>query len=205
MARVDVKEVGAKRLLHVVAEAEAEHIDIERHHRVDMLDRQHGVAEAERAGAEAGNRTARDKRRLVDLGPVKCLEAVAGRIAKRNQAANAPVIGERLRFGDDVDLCLFQPCCQRRQRGGIRDLPAEETRAVRHRAVDDDALLAVVHPERQQRRAALDRLQADQPGPELPPIVQIGRAEPDISQSLHRHRAPPLLSISSACSRSMKS
>ena len=80
------------------------------------------------------------------------------------------------------------------QRGGIGDLPAEEARAPsRHRAVDDDALLAVVHPERQQRWAALHRLQADQSGPELPPIVQIGRTEPDISQSLHGHRAPPLL------------
>src|SRR5579863_5123262 len=56
MAGVDMKEVGAKRLLHVVAEAEPQYIDVEWHHRVDMLDRKHGVAEAERAGAEAGNR-----------------------------------------------------------------------------------------------------------------------------------------------------
>jgi len=33
-------------------------------------------------------------------------------------------------------------------------------------------LFAVVHPERQQRIAALDRLQADEPGTELPPIFQ---------------------------------
>ena len=93
MPRVDVKEIGAKRLLHVVAEPEAEQVDIERHHRVDVFDRQHRVAEAERTGAEAGNRTAGTKRRLVDLGAVKCLQAIARRIVKRNQRAHPPVIG----------------------------------------------------------------------------------------------------------------
>src|SRR5260370_6964991 len=58
MPRVDVKEVGAKRLLHVVAEPKAEQVDVERHHRVDVLDRQHGVAQSKRAGAETGHPTA---------------------------------------------------------------------------------------------------------------------------------------------------
>src|SRR6476620_5547392 len=87
--RVDVKEVGAKRLLHVVAEPEAEHVDVERRHRVDVLNRQNGVAQAERAGAKTGNRTAGTERCVVDLRAVKCLETIAGGIAKRNQAANA--------------------------------------------------------------------------------------------------------------------
>src|SRR5450755_3104686 len=73
MPRVDVKEVGAKRPLHVVGKRKAEQVDIERHHRVDVLDRQHRVAEAERTGAEAGNRTAGTERGVVDLGAVKCL------------------------------------------------------------------------------------------------------------------------------------
>ena len=90
-----------------------------------------------------------------------------------------------------VDPGLLQPGGERVQRGGVRDLPAEEARALRHRAVDDDALLAVVHPERQQRGAALHRLQADQAGAELPPVVERGRAEPGIAQSL-QHRAPPV-------------
>src|SRR6202022_4539787 len=109
MPRVDVKEVGAKRLLHVVAEPEAEHADVERHHRVDIFDRQHGVSKAERTGAETGNRTAGAERRIVDLGAIKRLETIASRIAKRNQAANAPDIGERLRFGCYIDLGLFEP------------------------------------------------------------------------------------------------
>ena len=52
MPRVDVEEIRAKRLLDVVGEPEAEHVDIEWHYRVDALDRQHGMAEAERPGAE---------------------------------------------------------------------------------------------------------------------------------------------------------
>ena len=93
MPRVDVKEVGTKRFLHVVAEPKAEQVDVERHHRVDVLDRQHGVAQSERPGAEAGNRTAGAKRRIVNLGAVKRLQPIARRVVKRNQAANAPVIG----------------------------------------------------------------------------------------------------------------
>ena len=59
MPRIDVEEVGPKWLLDVVAKTEAEHVDVERHHGIDVLDRQHGVAEAERAGAKARDRTAR--------------------------------------------------------------------------------------------------------------------------------------------------
>src|SRR5580704_7190153 len=82
MARVDMKEVGAKRPFDVVAEPEAEQVDIERHHCVDVLDREHGMADTERAGAETGNRTAGAEWRVVDLGAVKCFEPIAGRILK---------------------------------------------------------------------------------------------------------------------------
>src|ERR1700691_1372586 len=84
MPCVDVKEAGAKRFLHVVAEPEAEQIDVERHHRIDIFNRQHGMAEAERTGAESRYRTAGAKRRLVDLSTIKCLEAIAAGIPKRN-------------------------------------------------------------------------------------------------------------------------
>src|SRR4030088_261923 len=109
MPRVDVEEVGAKRLLHVIAEPEAEQVDIERHHRVDVLDREHGVSQAERAGAESGDRTSRTERRLVDLRAIERLEAVARRGVKRKQAANTPWSRERLRLGDILDLGLFEP------------------------------------------------------------------------------------------------
>src|SRR6185369_17747179 len=75
----------------------------------------------------------------------------------------------------------------------VGDFPAEEARAVAQGAVDYDALLAVVHPERQQRIAALDRLQPDQAGPELPPVLEVGRSETGISQTQQCHRLPPLV------------
>ena len=195
MPRVDVEEIGAERFFDVVGQPEAEHVDIERHDRLDILDRQHGVPKPERAGAESRNRSSRHERRVVDLGAVKRFQPVAGRIVKRNQAADAPGIGQRLRFGGDRHAGLFQPRRQRIQRRAVGNLPAEEARAFAHRAVDHDALLAVVHPERQQRIAALDRLQPDQAGPELPPVLEVIRSETGISQTQQCHRLPPLFAI----------
>ena len=114
---------------------------------------------------------------------------------KRNEAADAPGVGQRLRFGGDGHAGFFQPRGQRIQRRTVGNLPAEEARAFAHRAVDHDALLAVVHPERQQRIAALDRLQPDQAGPELPPVLEVIRSETGISQTQQCHRLPPLFAI----------
>ena len=157
------------------------------------------MAKAERTGAETGDRTAGAEGRVVDRGAIKRFQAVAGRIAERNQAAHAPVICKRLRLGRDFDLRQFQPGRERVQRIRIGHFPAEKPLALRHRAVDHDALLAVVHPERQQGGAPLHRLQADQSGSELPPIVERGRAEPDISQRLQWHHWPPAFLISRSC------
>ena len=132
---------------------------------------------------------------VVDLGAVERLEAIAAGIAKRNQAAHAAGIGKGLRLGRDLDSGRFKPGRELVQCCGVGDLPAEEARALRHRAVDHDALLAVVHPEGQQRIAPLDRLQADQPGPELPPVVERIRPEARITQTQQCHLLPPPLVI----------
>ena len=153
------------------------------------------MSEPERAGAETGDRSARHERRVVDLGAVKRLQPVAGRIVERNQAADAPRIGQRLRFGRDSDAGCSSRAASASSAARVGDLPAEEARAFAHRAVDHDALLAVVHPERQQRIAALDRLQPDQAGAELPPVVEVVRAETGISQTQQCHRLPPSVAI----------
>ena len=107
------------------------------------------MAEAERAGAETRDRAARAERLLGDLGAVKRFQAIAGGIAKRDQRGNAPRVGQGLRLGGHLDPGGFQPGGERIELGCIGDFPAEEARTLRRRAVDDDALLAVVHPERQ--------------------------------------------------------
>jgi len=136
------------------------------------------VAEAERAGAETGNRAAGAERRLVDLGRVKGLQTIAGGIAKRNQPADAPGVGQRLRLGRDMNLMLFQSAASSsRPAASATSQPKKRAPSGMARSMTI-TLLAVVHPEGQQRGAALHRLQADQPGPELPPIVEIGRPEP---------------------------
>ena len=84
--------------------------------------------------------------------------------------------GDAKRLDDLIDLLD--------RRRGVRAFPAEEARAFGLRTVDHDALFAIVHPERQQRVAALYRLQPDQASAELPPVVERARSEPDISQSL---------------------
>ena len=153
------------------------------------------MAKAERTGAKTGNRTTGEERRIVDLGAVKGFEAIACGIAKRDQPADAPGIRQRLRLGDDMDLVLFQPAASASSAAASATSQPKKRSPSGHRAVDDDALLAVVHPERQQRIAALNRLQPDQAGAELPPVVEIGRSEPGISQSLQCHRASPFSQI----------
>ena len=136
----------------------------------------------ERPGAEARDRAARTERRLVDLGAVEGLQPVAVGIVEGDQRAHAPRIGQRLRLGGDGDAGALQLRRQRIERCAVGDLPAEEARAVAHGAVDHDALLAVVHPEGEQGIAALDRLEAEQVGAELPPVVELVRPEAGISQ-----------------------
>src|SRR5260221_3543773 len=99
-----------------------------------------------------------------------------------------------------MDAGLFQPGRECVQRRGIRDLPAEETRAFAHSAVDDDALLAVIHPESQQRIAALDRLKADHAGAELPPVIEGIGSEPGVSQSLQHAASPSIRFKGAVCS-----
>jgi hypothetical protein len=108
------------------------------------------MPEPERAGAKTGNRAARKERRLVDLGAVKCLETIARGIAKRNQPLDAPVVGERAGLGRNLDVGRFELGRKRVQRRRVGDLSSEEALAFAKRPVDDNALLAVVHPERQQ-------------------------------------------------------
>jgi hypothetical protein len=99
-------------------------------------------------------------------------------------------VRERLRLGSHLDVSRFEPGRERIEGRAISHLPAKETRAIGHRSVDDDTLLAVVHPEGEQGVAALHRLQPDQRGAEQPPIVEPIRAESGISQPLQHGVSP---------------
>src|SRR5690348_6657084 len=147
------------------------------------------MAKAERSGAESRDGAAGAERRLVDLRTVKGLQPVAGRIVKRDQRGDAPCVGEGAWLRRHRDARALQPRRQRLEGRVIRHLPAEKARTVAHRAIDHDALLAVIHAEGEQRIAALDRLQSHQVGAELPPVVELVRSEAGISQTPDHWRA----------------
>src|SRR5215471_7856371 len=53
------------------------------------------------------------------------------------------------RAAGDIDPGLLQPCCKAIERGGVGHLPAEERDALAAVFVDEHALLAVIHAQRQ--------------------------------------------------------
>jgi hypothetical protein len=108
---------------------------------------------------------------------------------KRDHSPNASAVRQNLRFGRDLDFGTFEPRGERVQSRGIRNFPTEETSSLRQSPVDYDPLLAVVHSERQQRGAALHRLQSHEARSEVSPVLDLVRAETSISESLYCHRA----------------
>jgi hypothetical protein len=182
MARVDVKEIGAKRSLDVVGQAEAEHVHIKGHDRFYVCDSQHDMTEAERPGAKARDRTARAERRIVDFGAMERLQPVPGRITKRDQRANSSRIGQRPRLRRYSNLRAFQPGSERVQCRAIGHFPTEEARPVAHCAVDHNALLAVIHTEGKKGIATFDRLKTHHVGAEVPPIVKLVRSESGVTE-----------------------
>src|SRR5579884_4234534 len=97
MARIDVEEISPKWLLEIIAQLEIEDFRIERNDLVDPLRGEHGMAHAERSGAEARNGAARLERLVRDLGAMKRFEQVAERIGEHDQILDAPLVGKRRR------------------------------------------------------------------------------------------------------------
>src|SRR4051794_8894407 len=108
----------------------AENVAIEWQHVVDLLAMEHGVAHAERAGAEAGDGAAGLERLARRLGAVENLEAVAGGVVQHDQVADLALFGERAGAACERNLLLLQICRVGVERGSVRDLPAEEARRV---------------------------------------------------------------------------
>ena len=186
---IDVEEIGLERLEDVVAQLEVEDVGVERHDLVEPLRREHGVAHAERAGAETGDRAAGLERIGGGLGAVEDFEPVADRVVEHDQVLDAALVGQRARAARDLDAGLFEMRRERVERGGVGDFPAVERRAFVLVGVDDDALLAVVHAQRERAAALVDHLHAEEAGAVGRPIVEILGADADISQRFEVHRA----------------
>ena len=77
---------------------------------------------------------------------------------------------------------------KRFERRRVGDLPTVEGRALAISLLDDDALLAVVHAERQGGAAAVDELHAEETAAVGGPILQALRANAHIPERLNIHR-----------------
>ena len=77
---------------------------------------------------------------------------------------------------------------KRIERRRVGNLPAVERRAFIFVGVDDDALLAVVHAQRQRATALVDQLHAEKVGAVNRPILEALGADTDIAQGVEMHR-----------------
>ena len=148
------------------------------------------MAEAERAGAEAGDVAAGLERLGRGLGAVEQFEPVADRIAGHDQVLDPPLVGERAGAARHRDAGLLKPPGDGIEGRRIRHLPAEEAQPFAAIRIDDDALLAVVHAEGHRARALVDALQPEHPAAVGAPVAQILGADSEITQRLGGHVAP---------------
>ncbi|MPM22576.1 hypothetical protein SDC9_69033 [bioreactor metagenome] len=179
---VEVEEVRLERLVLVVRQPEAEHLLVEGHHPRGISGEQHRVPQPQHTGAEAAHRTTGGEGLVGDLGPVEDLDPVALRVEAPQTCAHPTVVP-----GDPVhlvvrDLPLVQSAGDPLQRLGPRDLEAVEPAA----AVvgDDEALRAVVHPQRQPAPGGLHRLHAGDVVPEALPVVQPVGGHSDVAEGI---------------------
>ena len=118
------------------------------------------------------------------LSAVKKLEPIALRVVEHDQVFHVPLIGERARTVRDFDPCGFKARSKTVERRGVGHFPTEKADALAAIGIDDDALLAVVHPERQRRARLVDALQPEQTGAVARPIAQILGTHADVTESL---------------------
>lgn len=101
MATVEMKEERLERAQRIVAEAEAEQVDVKGQYRVERPDGQNGVAEPERSGAKATERATGDEGGRRRGGAVEEFEAIAGGIMGDDQIGDAALLSLERRAWDD--------------------------------------------------------------------------------------------------------
>src|ERR1700747_1753322 len=146
VTRIDMKEIGFKRLQDVVAKLETQNVTVERDHVVNALNIEYRVSHSKRTGTETGDRSPRFERIARDLRAVKHFDAIASRIMKQNQIHHAPLVSERARPTRDLDTVVFEARSQPIERVRVSPLPAVKGGAVVLSRGDNQSLTTVVHP-----------------------------------------------------------
>ena len=111
-----------------------------------------------RPGAEASYMSCRTERFIGDLTTVKRLDTVTGRVAEGNHFSGATLVRQGRGFPPHRGAGLFQPRRQRIERRRVRDLPAEKSLSIGQPAIDNQALLSVVHAKRTRVATAINWL-----------------------------------------------
>src|SRR5215469_494150 len=158
VSAVDVHEVQRHGRAHEVGYPEAQQVPIECKGRVDFRHYQHGMSHALRPSTKARYMPCRAERFIGDLTTVERLYTITGRVAERNHLSSAALIRHGGGFPLHRDAGLFQPRRQCIERRRVRDLPAEKTLSIGQTAIDNQALLSVVHTERTHGAATINRL-----------------------------------------------
>ncbi len=91
-------------------------------------------------------------------------------------------LGERTAAARDRDAGPFESGRKRIQRRRIRHFPAEECRAAIGVGIHDDALLAVIHAQREHAARLVDELHAEKTRRVGRPVFQIPGADADIAE-----------------------
>ena len=84
---------------------------------------------------------------------------------------------------------------ERIERRGIGDFPAVERRPLVLAGMDDDALLAVVHAQRERAAALVDHLHAEKARAVGRPILDVLGADADIAQGIEQFIAGLLQAV----------
>ena len=158
MSAIDVHEIQRHRRTHEVGYLEPQHVPIECKGRVDFRHYQHRMSHALRPGTKASYMPCRAERFIGDLTTVKSLNTAAGRIAKGNYFSGTTLVRHGRGFPPHRDAGPFQARRQCIERRRVRDFPAKKTVPIRKPAIDNQALLSVVHAERTHLAAAINRL-----------------------------------------------
>src|SRR5262249_62177781 len=94
---------------------------------------------------------------------------------------------KRPRATRHFDAGPFQMRGERIERRGMGHFPAVERGALVFIGVNDDALLAIVHAQRQRAAALLDKLHAEEARAIGRPVLEIAGADTDITERIEIH------------------
>ena len=155
------------------------------------------MAHAQRPGAKARNRAARNEGLFYHFRPMEQFHTIAERISGYDQFRHAPAGRQRSTSQGHAMPRRFQPGCHGLQRCRIRDFPAKGTEPIMRIGADNHALAPIIHAEGDFGCGFFGEHQAKQTRAEASPIIHLACAQFQIAQCGNGHGAFPFTRPSS--------